>query len=119
MTITKNKNTQVSVGNQDTYNIKPVSELNLAETYTGIGKAGKLLRDGYEELAACKNKKDFDTAMKGFTQLVSSLKNEMKEEMSATDNNTEEYNNYCSAVLSGFEEWKACCVSLCSGFRGR
>lgn len=69
VTTTKDKNTQVSMGNQDTYNIKPVSELNLAETDTGIGKAGESLKDGYEELAACKNKKDFDTSMKGFIRL--------------------------------------------------
>lgn len=108
VTTTKDKNTQVSMGNQDTYNIKPVSELNLAETDTGIGKAGESLKDGYEELAACKNKKDFDTSMKGFIRLVSSLKNKTIEELAATDNGTEEYNNYRLAVLSGFEELEDC-----------
>ncbi|MCI8408535.1 MAG: transglutaminase domain-containing protein [Lachnospiraceae bacterium] len=108
VTITKDKNTQVSMGTQDTYNIKPISELNLAETDTGIGKAGESLKDGYEELAACKNKKDFDTSMKGFTQLVSLLKSKTIEELAATDNGTEEYNNYRLAVLSDFEELEDC-----------
>ena len=108
VTITKDKNTQVSMENQDTYNIKPVSELKFAETDTGIGKVGESLKDGYEKLARCKNKKDFDTYMKDFTKLVISLKNEIIEELAAIDNDTEEYNNYRLAVLSGFEQLEDC-----------
>lgn len=105
---TEDKNTQVSMENQDTYNIKPVSELKFAETDTGIGKVGESLKDGYEKLARCKNKKDFDTYMKDFTKLVISLKNEIIEELAAIDNDTEEYNNYRLAVLSGFEQLEDC-----------
>lgn len=102
------QNSQNNTACVDSDNLRTVSELNLAQTDTGVGKAGRSLIDGYEELAACKNKKDFDTAMKGFTQLVSSLKNQTIEELSATDNGTKEYKNYRSAVLSGFEELENC-----------
>ena len=102
------QNSQNNIACVDSDNLRTVSELNLAQTDTGVGKAGRSLIDGYEELAACKNKKDFDTAMKGFTQLVSSLKNQTIEELSATDNGTKEYKNYRSAVLSGFEELENC-----------
>lgn len=102
------QNSQNNTACVDSDNLRTVSELNLAQTDTGVGKAGRTLIDGYEELAACKNKKDFDTAMKGFTQLVSSLKNQTIEELSATDNGTKEYKNYRSAVLSGFEELENC-----------
>ena len=108
VTITKDNNTCVSVSNQNANDIKPISELNLAKTDTEIGKAVESMKNGYEELAACKNKNDFDTAMKSFAQLVSSLKNEMIEELDATDNGTEEYINYRLSVMSGFEELENC-----------
>lgn len=93
----------------DSDNIRPVSELNLAETNTEIGKVSELLKEGYEKLVvAYEDEKDFDTAMDDFSQLVSTLKDKMTKELDTTDNGTDEYKSYRSEVLSGFKKLENC-----------
>lgn len=102
----ENSQSNVSVGSD---NLRPISELNLAETDTEIGKVSELLEEGYEKLVvAYADEKDFNTAMSDFAQLVSTLKDKVTEELDITDNGTDEYNSYRSEVLSGFKKLENC-----------
>lgn len=87
--------------------LKEMDELELAKTDTNVGKLSENLQDGYLTLLdAYENGKDFDHAVEEFTMLVEQLKTQTMEELEKTDNGTEEYNDYRSYVLSGFDEIK-------------
>lgn len=80
-------------------------ELNLAETVTELGKTSELLKDGYIELAnSYGNEDNFKIAVDDFSLLVTSLKESTTLELDKTDNDSTEYDEYRSVVLSSFDE---------------
>lgn len=94
-----------STGLTDQWELKDVSELTLAENTTAMGKTSESLLEAFAQMpASVKNKTELDSYVTTFKEQIASLKTKANEELSKTDNGSEEFNDYREAVLSGFDD---------------
>ena len=82
-----------------------VSELVLAENTTAMGKTSESLLEAFAQMPdSVKNKSELDSNIAVFKEQIVNLKAKTCDELSQTDNGTEEFNDYREAVLLGFND---------------
>ena len=82
-----------------------VSELVLAEYTTAMGKTSESLLEAFAQMPdSVKNKSELDSNIAVFKEQIVNLKAKTCDELSQTDNGTEEFNDYREAVLLGFND---------------
>lgn len=92
-----------NTGLTDQTNLTDVSELVLAENTTVMGKTSETLSEVFAQMpVTVENQAELDDAVATFNEQINALKATANEELSDTDNETDEFNEYKEAVLSGF-----------------
>ena len=84
-----------NTGLTDQTDLMDVSELVLAKNTTVMGKTSETLSENQAEL---------DDAVATFNEQINALKATANKELSDTDNETDELNEYKEAVISGFND---------------
>jgi len=81
------------------------SELVLAENTTSIGRASETLLDAFANMPeTTKSQSELDRYVTDFKEQIADLKTKSLEELSKTDNGSDEFNDYKNAVVSGYSE---------------
>ena len=81
------------------------SELVLAENTTSIGRASETLLDAFANMPeTAKSQSELDRYVTDFKEQIVDLKTKSLEELSKTDNGSDEFNDYKNAVVSGYSE---------------
>lgn len=94
-----------NIGLTDQTNLTDVSELVLAETTTVMGKTSETLSEAFAQMpVTVENQAELDSAVATFNEQINALKATVNEELSETDNGTDEFKDYKEAVLSGFND---------------
>lgn len=82
-----------------------ISDLVLAENTTAMGKTSESLSESFAQMpVTVKNQAELDDAVATFNEQINALKATANEELSETDNGTDEFKEYKEAVLSSFND---------------
>ena len=82
-----------------------ISDLVLAENTTAMGKTSESLSESFAQMpVTVKNQAELDDAVATFNEQINALKATANKELSDTDNETDELNEYKEAVISGFND---------------
>lgn len=94
-----------STGLSPNTELTDVSELVLAENTTVMGKTSESLSESFAQMpVTVKNQAELDDAVATFNEQINALKATANEELSETDNGTDEFKEYKEAVLSSFND---------------
>ena len=94
-----------STGLSPNTELTDVSELVLAENTTAMGKTSESLSESFAQMpVTVKNQAELDDVVATFNEQINALKATANEELSETDNGTDEFKEYKEAVLSGFND---------------
>lgn len=85
--------------------LKDVSQLVLAENSTVMGKTSALLSEAFTKMPkTVKSSSELDNCVSSFYEQIADLKAQSLKELSITDNNTDEFEDYKNNVISGYTQ---------------
>ena len=94
-----------NTGLTDQTDLMDVSELVLAKNTTVMGKTSETLSEAFDQMpVTVENQAELDDAVAKFNEQINALKATANKELSDTDNETDELNEYKEAVISGFND---------------
>lgn len=94
-----------NTGLTDQTDLMDVSELVLAKNTTVMGKTSETLSEAFDQMpVTVENQAELDDAVATFNEQINALKATANKELSDTDNETDELNEYKEAVISGFND---------------
>ena len=85
--------------------LRDVSDLVLAENTTSMGKASQSLSEAYVNMPeTVKNNSELESSISYFKEQIEDFKNRSIEELSNTDNGSDEFAEYRETIISGYNE---------------